>query len=65
MIAVLVKNPFGKTLYLCILISQSEYIKTCHWETIFWFHYFKFTVTKHGNGNDRYREILGLVVHNH
>ena len=42
--AVLVENPSGKILYLCILISQSEYIRTCHWETIFWFHYFKITV---------------------
>ena len=43
-IAVLVKNPRGKILHLCILIPQSEYIRTCHWETILRFHDFKITV---------------------
>ena len=38
--ALLVKNLSRKILYLCFLIPQSEYIKICHWETIFRFRYF-------------------------
>ena len=65
-IALLVKNPSGKILYLCILIPQSEYIRICHWETFFLFCYFKITEIhrkRHGLGNNRYHEILGLVVY--
>ena len=42
--ALLVKNLSGKILYLCILTPQSEYIRICHWKTIFHFRYFKIAV---------------------
>ena len=51
-----------KILYLCILIPLSEYIRTCHWETIFQFRYFKITVTTWYQKRLLYCEILGLVT---
>ena len=39
------RNESGKILYLCILIPQFKYIRMCHWETIFWFCFYKIVVT--------------------